>query len=403
MPSALAAPIPSSPTQPGAGRRSQGAFAVLQMNGLGELATRTRMPAARSVCVCDQQRTGALAASRRQARRKRASSESSESSSRAAEPLIAHPGWCSGGASVASNSNPKLDGELGALQNLIADFAPSPGNNALPTAQHHAPYHPAASAPFSPSSHPATHAQGPPPPANGLSMQHPYDEARRRSLGAAGSPQYGRGEYPYPSHLQLQPSTMLTHTPSGPLEPPQHPPPFPARNMPPPSSPQNAPAPSSHLGAGAPRGPPTASPFAGVRDLASTHRPGMSISAILGGGEERKPNGSPHSSVAAPSHTPKTMQPPSPGRARSASMRESGDRGMRNVSPPRVGIYGEPPRTASEPRRDNIFGSPQFRREPGTYSKIHLTRRPAEQLDSALRAALGLTPSVISGHCSNNR
>ena len=142
--------------------------------------------------------------------------------------------------------------------------------------------------------------------------------------------------------------------------------------MPPPSSPQTAPTSSSQLGS-APRGPPTASPFAGVRDLASSHRPGMSISAILGGGEERRPNGSPHSTVAAPTYTPKSMQPPSPGRARSASMRESSDRGMRNSSPPRVGMFGEPPRTASEPRKDNVFGSPQFRREPGTYGKKYLT------------------------------
>ncbi|KAF2172875.1 hypothetical protein M409DRAFT_49390 [Zasmidium cellare ATCC 36951] len=235
-------------------------------------------------------------------------------------------------------------------------------NNALPAAsQQQQPYHPAASAQHSPSLHAATHPQThPAPPANGLAMQHSYDDARRRSLGTAGSPQYGRGEFWTPYMFAREPHNRA----SGPLEPPPQPPSYPTRNMPPPSSPQTAPTSSSQLGS-APRGPPTASPFAGVRDLASSHRPGMSISAILGGGEERKPNGSPHSTVAAPTYTPKSMQPPSPGRARSASMRESGDRGMRNSSPPRIGIFGEPPRTASEPRRDNVFGSPQFRREPG--------------------------------------
>lgn len=151
-----------------------------------------------------------------------------------------------------------------------------------------------------------------------------------------------------------------------PLDPPSLPPPFPARNMPPPSSPQHAP-PSTHLSS-APRGPPIASPFPGVRDLAgsSHHRPEMSISAILGGAGERKPPGSPHSLTAAPSSTPKAMQPPSPGRARSSSMRESGDRGIRPVQrSPRAGVYEQATRMSSEPRRERIFGSPQFRPEPG--------------------------------------
>ncbi|KAF7193409.1 Transcriptional regulatory protein RXT3, partial [Pseudocercospora fuligena] len=153
------------------------------------------------------------------------------------------------------------------------------------------------------------HSLPPPPPGNGMSsMPPPYDPLRRRSLGNAGSP------------------------------------------------PQQV---------GAPRGPPTTSPFAGVRDLAgSHHRPGMSISAILGGGEERRPHESPHSSHDGPAHTPKPMQPPSPGRARSYSNREGGERGYNKSSPPRPGVFGEPARIGSEPRRDGIFGSPQFRREP---------------------------------------
>ncbi|KXT06465.1 hypothetical protein AC578_5990 [Pseudocercospora eumusae] len=191
------------------------------------------------------------------------------------------------------------------------------------------------------------HSLPPPPPANGMSsMPPPYDSLRRRSLGNAGSPPQQVG--------------------APPLEPPPPPPPFSARNMPPPSSPQNAPSSSLHPGAGAPRGPPTTSPFAGVRDLAgSHHRPGMSISAILGGGgEERRPHESPHSSHAGPAHTPKPMHPPSPGRARSYSNREGGERGYNKSSPPRPGVFGEPARIGSEPRREGIFGSPQFRREP---------------------------------------
>ncbi|PIB00877.1 hypothetical protein CB0940_00542 [Cercospora beticola] len=193
---------------------------------------------------------------------------------------------------------------------------------------------------------PLDHAPPPPPPPSqsahpaplsAMPMPPPYDQSRRRSLGNAGSPQYG-----------------------APLESLPPPPSYPTRAMPPPSSPQNAP--SSHL-TSAPRGPPTASPFTGIRDLSSSHhRPGMSISAILGGSDEHKPPGSPHGSANGPSSTPRPMQPPSPGRARSSSMRESGDRGMRRHSPLRT--FGEPARMGSEPRRDGIFGSPQFRREP---------------------------------------
>ncbi|USW46692.1 Putative histone deacetylation protein Rxt3 [Septoria linicola] len=199
--------------------------------------------------------------------------------------------------------------------------------------QHHSPLDHTAPPPPPPSqsAHPA--------PLSAMAMPPPYDQTRRRSLGHAGSPQYG-----------------------APIEQPPPPPPsYPARAMPPPLSPQNA-HPSAHL-TSAPRGPPAASPFNGVRELNNSHhRPGMSISAILGGGEERKPPGSPHGSVVGLSSTPRPMQPPSPGRARSSSMRESGDRGMKRSSPSRV--FGEPARVGSEPRRDGIFGSPQFRREP---------------------------------------
>ncbi|KAK5119281.1 hypothetical protein LTR85_007637 [Meristemomyces frigidus] len=192
----------------------------------------------------------------------------------------------------------------------------------------------------------------PPPPPNGLGqMSMPYDPSRRRSLGGAGSP---------PQYIR------------GPLEPPA-PPSFPTRNMPPPSPPQMPPpsAASHHL-ASAPRGPPTTSPFAGARDLASfaSHRPGagMSISSMLGGGEERKPTDSPHVFSVAPLAAQSSMQPPSPGRARSSSMREG--LGRREPSPIRGGMFGEPraqsafrDRNVSEPRREGMFASPQLQRE----------------------------------------
>ncbi|KAK4547899.1 hypothetical protein LTR36_010618 [Oleoguttula mirabilis] len=157
------------------------------------------------------------------------------------------------------------------------------------------------------------------------------------------------------------------------------PPSFPTRNMPPPSPPQMPPpsAASHHL-ASAPRGPPTTSPFAGVRDLGSfaSHRPGtgMSISSMLGGGEERKSNSSPHAFAVAPLAAPGPMQPPSPGRARSSSMREG--LGRREPSPMRGGIFGEPrahsafhDRNVSEPRRDGIFASPPFPRDSNQFPR----------------------------------
>ncbi|KAH9835108.1 Histone deacetylation protein Rxt3 [Teratosphaeria destructans] len=224
---------------------------------------------------------------------------------------------------------------------------PSTSGNVLPPHPQHQP---------SPQQQP--HQLPPPPPhaphQNGAAhMPLPYDATRRGSLGSASSsPQYGRG----------------------PLDPPPLPP-FATRNMPPPSSPQMLPPSSAatHLSS-APRGPPTASPFAGVRDLAShpSHRPGagMSISSILGGGErdERKPQVSPHTTGFPQPSLPPSMRPPSPGRARSASMREGV--GRREPSPLRESILGEPraqsafhDRGVSESKKEGIFASPQFQRE----------------------------------------
>ncbi|KAK3686640.1 hypothetical protein LTR37_019621 [Vermiconidia calcicola] len=192
----------------------------------------------------------------------------------------------------------------------------------------------------------------PPPPTNGVAqMPPPYDTSRRRSISGPGSP---------PQHAH------------GPLEPHPPPPPFQSRQMPPPSP---------------PRGPPTATPFAGVRDLASfsSYRPtsGMSISSILGGSEDRIPHSSPNAPPAA-LLTPKTMPPPSPGRVRASSMREGSARGLRDVSPPR-NIFGEPhpmsaafghDRTASECRKDGMFGSPQFQHGFRAFQPAQHEQRP---------------------------
>nr|POE65991.1 ras guanine nucleotide exchange factor k [Quercus suber] len=141
--------------------------------------------------------------------------------------------------------------------------------------------------------------------------------------------------------------------------------------MPPPSSPQMLPPPNaSSLHAPPIRGPPTTSSFAGAKDLASlpTHRPvtGMSISSMLGGSDEHRVNSSPRSSAAAPCSASRPMQPPSPGRARSSSMRE----GRRELSPHRSGLLTEPraatayyDRGVSEPRKDGAFESSQLQRE----------------------------------------
>lgn len=211
-----------------------------------------------------------------------------------------------------------------------------------------------------------SHPLPPPPPINGVgAMSLPYDPSRRRSLDAAGSPpQHAQGWF---GHLRDE--MKISHTSIAPPDALPPPPPFQPRQMPPPSPPQmSSTAPS--LSGSAPRGPPTASPFAGVRDLAShsSNRPsgGMSISSILGGNEERRSHGSPSST------TPKSMPPPSPGRVRSSSMREGQARNARDVSPPRSGL-GDPKatptghghdRTISEPQREGFFPSPRFVREP---------------------------------------
>ncbi|KAI7217110.1 hypothetical protein KC333_g4427 [Hortaea werneckii] len=188
-------------------------------------------------------------------------------------------------------------------------------------------------------------------------MGMPLEQPRRRSLGAAGSP-------PQFTRRPMEPST--TQAPP----PPPPPPSYPSRNMPPPSPPQMPPpsANANHL-ASAPKGPPTTSPFAGVRDFA-THRPtaGMSISSMLGGNDERKPTSSPHSSTMGPSATPKPMRPTSPGRARSSSMREP--YAHREPSPARGSAFGEQraqsafhDRPGQDARRDGVFASSQFPRE----------------------------------------
>ena len=197
-------------------------------------------------------------------------------------------------------------------------------------------------------------------------MSLPYDPSRRRSLGGPGSPPpNGQG-----AHAWARGEKHGLMGVAGPPEPPPHAPPFQSRQMPPPSPPQ-MPSSASSLPGSAPRGPPTASPFAGARDLASfsSNRPGggMSISSILGNSEERKSQSSPQVSHAAAS-PPKSMPPPSPGRARATSMREGFSRGYRDLSPPR-NIFGElrpssavfgHDRVTSEPRRDGMAASPLF-------------------------------------------
>jgi hypothetical protein len=213
-------------------------------------------------------------------------------------------------------------------------------------------------------------------------MSLPFDPSRRHSLGGpGGSPQqYPPGAFPRSRDAAIN---GADHRYPGPLEPPHAPPSFASRNMPPPSPPQpgNSSSTSSILGS-APRGPPTSSPFSGIRDLASLssvtapHRPsgGMSISSILGGAEEpRKSAVSPHSSGPFPSSAAlPPMQPPSPGRARSSSMREGYSGAARDLSPGRLGPLGEPrpasaalghERFAPDLRREEMFRSSQPPRE----------------------------------------
>ncbi|GAB7337562.1 hypothetical protein MBLNU457_g2875t1 [Dothideomycetes sp. NU457] len=122
--------------------------------------------------------------------------------------------------------------------------------------------------------------------------------------------------------------------PQGPLEPPPPPPPpFGARNMPPPSPSSN---PASF---GPPRGPPTASPYPGSRELpAFGPRGGMSISSLIGGDTAR--NG-PTSPKAATTHNSPTLKSPSgrsPQRPRSTSVRSDIGHTNRPLSP-RHGEY----------------------------------------------------------------
>ncbi|KAK5175726.1 uncharacterized protein LTR77_000865 [Saxophila tyrrhenica] len=213
-------------------------------------------------------------------------------------------------------------------------------------------------------------------------MPLPYDPSRRGSIGGgpAGSP-------PQPNqqglHALAAMSQMATDTSKGSHELPPPPPHFHSRQMPPPSPP-NLPSSASSLSASAPRGPPNASPFPSVRDLSSfqSHRPGggMSISSILGGGDERNPPGSPNAANnAAP--TPKSMPPPSPARARSSSMREPGARGFREASPPRnIGpdhrLGTGPDRAMNEPRRDGMFGAPQYQHGFRAFQPMQMEQRP---------------------------
>ncbi|PSK36115.1 hypothetical protein B9Z65_5930 [Elsinoe australis] len=140
---------------------------------------------------------------------------------------------------------------------------------------------------------------------------NPYENARRRSLGAGASPpRYG-----------------------GPLEPPPPPPPFQSRNMPPPS-PSSVAAPSfpTH----GPRGPPSASPFGGPRETSAfTSRPGggMSIGSLIGNDKPSNGDKSPKAMTTQNSPTFRPSHPLSPKRARSTSMREGYNRAPRPLSP----------------------------------------------------------------------
>lgn len=86
---------------------------------------------------------------------------------------------------------------------------------------------------------------------------------------------------------------------------------------------------------------------------------------MLGGGDDRKPESSPQINAMPPLSTPNSMRPPSPGRARSSSMREG--MGRREQSPIRGAIFGEPRAQSAlhdrPERRDGPFASPQLPRE----------------------------------------
>ena len=213
---------------------------------------------------------------------------------------------------------------------------------------------------------PPSHIHHSPAPNGLVQMSLPYDPSRRRSLGGPGSPPpNGQGT----SQSWRRDARALTRL-AGHHESLPPPPSFQSRQMPPPSPPP-MPSSASSLPNSTPRGPPTASPFAGARDLASfsSNRPGgaMSLSSILGNSEERQSQSSPQTQLLANS-PPKSMPPPSPGRARATSMREPFSRGLRDVSPPRNHFGEQRPlsavlghdRVTSEPRRDGTAASPIF-------------------------------------------
>lgn len=190
-------------------------------------------------------------------------------------------------------------------------------------------------------------------------MSYSYDPSRRRSVDDAGSSNHhGRGQSSHPDRSNLDHLTnVAVH-----IEP-QLASSLQSRHMPPPSSPQLTSANgSTHLNT-APRGPPTSSPFTGLRDLASfsSYRQpiGMPISSMLGA--ERKIQ-----------DAPPVMPPPATSRARASSMREPFARGFRDVSPQR-NIFSEPrpasvavglDRIGMERPRDTWSSSLQHPREP---------------------------------------
>ncbi|KAL1305088.1 hypothetical protein AAFC00_002021 [Neodothiora populina] len=185
-----------------------------------------------------------------------------------------------------------------------------------------------ATASSSSSTHPQSAHSAHSAPSNAPSqMSYPYESARRRSVGGAGSP------------------PRFAAGPLDPLPPPPPPPPsFASRTMPPPS-PTSANPNSSSFPVPAPRPPPSASPFTASRDMppyASRSGPSMSISSLIGGDSGRHGNHSPRTNATAPSPTIRPIHPPSPQRARSASTR------MEHAQ------YGRPPSptTSYAPRSD---------------------------------------------------
>ncbi|KAK5710696.1 hypothetical protein LTR15_012852 [Elasticomyces elasticus] len=198
---------------------------------------------------------------------------------------------------------------------------------------------------------PPQHSLGPGPPPG---QMYPF-ESRRPSLSGASvngmdSPSRHAGHHDHPP-----------------------PPPFPSQQMPPPSS-------AAHL-ASAPRGPPSASPFAGIRDLPGFRSGGngMAITSLLdraGGHERSSPRMMPGSllgergGVGSSPHmagmSGGAMRPPSPGsgRMRASSMREppSAGRGNREQSP--LGGLGQvkggifEPRAQSAVHTERVFDAP---------------------------------------------